>query len=257
LRVRLKAWLEHHDSITEQGQFWVLPLALSLPDRLFLLIETLREFKPDIIVTDTLNAYFGGGDENSTQDMSRWCAAVRYLRDELGCAVVVIHHTGHGDAGRERGSIVLRASADVLIQVAKDEGAGELVGFQVIAARDLEPMEGAIALKLTRHETEWRDEDGEPLVSCVVLAADRSVTLPGRGGRPLGQAQADVLQAVRDLAKAAKPEPNGEAILARHDATALAQERGRSRQSVSSDWQPFACKQHRRLILTTHVSGEP
>ena len=55
---------------------------------------------------------------------------------------------------------MLRATADVLIQVAKDETAGKLVGFQVIAARDLQAMESPIALRLTPHETEWRDDDG-------------------------------------------------------------------------------------------------
>jgi len=148
LRVRLKAWLEHHDGIEEAGDFRVLPLSLSLPERVEELIEALRPLSPDLVALDTLNSYFGRGDENSTQDMSAWCVAVRQLRDALGCAVIVVHHTGHGDSGRERGSIVLRATADVLVQVAKDDGAGELVGFQVIAARDLEPMRAAIALRL-------------------------------------------------------------------------------------------------------------
>ena len=179
LRVRLKAWLEYHDNIEERGYFQILPMALSLPDRVATVAEALHAMAPDIVVTDTLNAYFGAGDENSTQDMSAWCASVRYLRDLLGCSVVVIHHTGHGDSGRERGSIVLRATADVLIQVAKDEVAGELVGFQVIAARDLEPMEAAIPLKLSRHETEWLDEDEQPLTTCVVVGADQPVTFPG------------------------------------------------------------------------------
>jgi hypothetical protein len=181
LRVRLKGWLEYHDSISEPGEFIILPRALSLPDRVASLVEELRTFKPDIIVTDTLNAYFGGGDENSTQDMSTWCAAVRYLRDELGASIVVIHHSGHGESGRERGSIVLRASADVLIQVAKDTQAGELVAFQVIAARDIETMESPIALKLVRHVTDWLDEDGAPMVSCIVQPGSSPVTLPGRG----------------------------------------------------------------------------
>jgi hypothetical protein len=249
LRVRLKAWLEHHDHIEEAGEFHILPQALSLPDQAFGLVEKLRALNPDIVVTDTLNAYFGGGDENSTQDMSVWCGSVRYLRDTLGCSVVVIHHTGHGDSGRERGSIVLRATADVLIQVAKDETAGELIGFQVIAARDLEPMESAIALKLARHETEWLDEDGQPLATCVVLAADQPVTLPGRGGRPLGEAQSAVLQAAQELARAAKPEPNGEVLLARHDVAQLAKERSDvSKQSVSSAWGPLAKRGHFRLV---------
>jgi len=245
LRVRLKAWLEHHDNI-EAGEFLVLPLALSLPDRVVELVEALRLFKPDIVVADTLNAYFGAGNENDTQDMSNWCRSVRYLRDSLGCAVVIVHHTGHADSGRERGSIVLRATADVLVQVAKDETAGELIGFQVIAARDLDPMEQAIALRLVRHETEWQDEDSEPIVTCVVQGADSPVTLPGRGGRPLGPAQAAVLQAAQELARAQTPDSLGEVILARGDVAARAKTIADiSRQSISSAWSPLA---HRKLL---------
>lgn len=235
-RVRLKAWLEHHDTLETPGLFRVLPTSLSLPDRVFDVIEALREFSPDIVVTDTLNAYFGGGDENSTQDMTTFCKAVRCLLEELKCSVVVIHHTGH-DSGRERGSIVLRASADVLIQVAKDENGGELVGFQVIAARDMEPMESAIALKLARHETEWVDDEGEPIATCIVKAANEPVTLPGRGVK-LGDVQKVVLRAARDLAKTAIAQ-NGEAFLARMDVAALAKERDStiSKSAISNCWQ--------------------
>jgi hypothetical protein len=249
LRVRLKAWLEHHDSIEDVGYFRILPMALSLPDRVGAVAEALHAMAPDIVVTDTLNAYFGAGDENSTQDMSAWCASVRHLRDLLGCSVVVIHHTGHGDSGRERGSIVLRATADVLIQVAKDETAGELVGFQVIAARDLEPMESPIALKLSRHQTEWLDEDGQPLSTCVVTAAAQPVTLPGRGGRPLGEAQSAVLQAAQELAKAATADNTGEVFLIRSEIAALAKTRNSvSKQSVSSAWAPLSKRGYFRLV---------
>lgn len=248
LKVRLKAWIEEHENIEEAGSFHVFPFALSLPDAAVSLVEILRAFAPNIIVTDTLNAYFGGGDENSTQDMSAFCNSVRYLRNTLGCSVVVIHHTGHGDSGRERGSIVLRASADVLIQVAKDEGAGELVGFQVIAARDLEPMESAIALRLVRHETEWLDDDGEPLVSCVVRAADQPVTLPGRGGKAMGPVQALVLQKTQELARGRENEPNGETILSRHEVAQVLIGQGTSRKSISSAWVPLAARKLIRLI---------
>ena len=73
--------------------------ALSLPARASEVIESLREFAPDIVVTDTLNAFFGGGDENSTQDMSTFCHALRYVRDELACSIVVIHHTDTATQG--------------------------------------------------------------------------------------------------------------------------------------------------------------
>jgi hypothetical protein len=248
LRVRLKAWLETHDNIEEPGDFRILPLAISLPERASQLIETLRPMAPDIIVTDTLNAYFGGGDENSTQDMSVFCAAVRLLQEELGCTVIVIHHTGHGDSGRERGSIVLRASADVLVQVAKDEAAGELVGFQVIAARDLEPMQEPIPLRLVRHPTEWRDDDGEPLVTCVVQPAHQPVTLPGRGGQPLGTAQATVLKAAQELAKAATPDRSGEVLLARHEIAEMAKERGVGKTAIANCWQRMEARGYWRRV---------
>jgi hypothetical protein len=249
LKVRLKAWLEHHDNIEGQGEFRILPHALSLPDRVHWLVEMLQQQPPDIVVIDTLNAYFGDGDENTTQDMTSWCNAVRYVRDNLGCSVVIIHHTGHGDSGRERGSSVLRASADVLVQVAKDEGAGKLIGFQVISARDLEPMESAISLRLARHETGLLDEDGQPLVSCVVLAGNQPVTLPGRGGHKLGPVQAAVLEAAHELASGGAPDGKGEVIVARHAVAELLKDRdGRSRQSVSSAWQPLADRKLLRLV---------
>jgi len=258
-RVRLKAWLEHYDNIAEPPKFHVLPMAVSIPDRCAGLIEALRPLAPDIVVTDTLNAYFGAGDENTTKDMSIFVSAVRNLRDELGCSVVIIHHTGHGDSSRERGSIVLRASADVVIQVAKDETAGQLVGFQVIAARDLEPMESAIPLRLARHETEWIDEDGKPLVSCVVLAGDQPVTLPGRGGKPLGEAQSTVLAVARELAQAKTPDKAGIVLLARTDIAKVAKERGVSKTAIYNCWKSLSNRGFFRMLEPGAISirGQP
>lgn len=248
LRVRLKAWLEYHDSVTEKGAFIILPRPVSLPDQVLEVVEKLREFAPDIVVTDTLNAFFGGGDENSTQDMTKFCEAIRILRDELHTSVVIIHHSGHGAEGRERGSIVLRASADVLIQVAKDEGAGELVGFQVVAARDIEPMQEPISLRLRRHTTEWKDEDGEALITCVVQPGNMPVTLPGRGGKPLGPAQKQLLHIIQELAKGKPVEPSGEVMLARHDVVEVAKAQGMKKQSISSAWPSLSERKLIRLV---------
>jgi hypothetical protein len=255
LRVRLKAWLEHHDRRPGEGTFRIFPGALGLPETAVELAEALREFAPDGLVVDTLNAYFGPGDENATQDMTAFCAAVRYLRDALGCSVYVIHHSGHADSGRERGSIVLRASADVLIQVAKGgDESPDLVGFQVIAARDLEPMPEAISLRLSRHHTEWTDSEGIPLASCIVSAASQTVTLPGRGPKPLGEAQAGVLAIIRELASAAQPSQSGEIILARSEISQLAKSRAISKSSLHSAWASLANRGHIRLIEPASVA---
>lgn len=247
LKVRLRGWIEHHDSVAEPGEFRILPEAMSLPDNAAELVEVMTPFRPDIVVIDTLNTYFGGSDENSTQDMTRFCHAVRRLRDAIGCSVVVIHHTGHGDQTRERGSIVLRASADVLIQVAKDESGSGNVGFQVIAARDMESMNEPLALRLRRVDTCWLDDEDQKLVTCIVEAADGHVTLAGRS-KPLGAAQSVVIEVARKLARQGTPDEHGEVLLQRIHVAAVAKEQGVSRQSISSAWAALHSRRLLRLI---------
>ena len=95
---------------------------------------------------------------------------------------------------------MLRATADVLIRVEKSGANGDLVGFQVISGRDIEPMEAPISLRLVRHETEWEDKDGSPLVSCIVQTSDEPATFAGSRQKGLGPAQTQVLQAAQKLA---------------------------------------------------------
>jgi hypothetical protein len=246
-RVRLRGWIEHHDNIEHAGEFRILPEALSLPERVTEVIEALREFAPEIVVLDTLNAHFGAGDENSTQDMTKFVAAVRYIRDELKCCVCVIHHTGHGNQDRERGSIALRGAADVMIQVGRDENGSNHIGFQVVAARDMESMSQALALKLRHVETSWLDDEGQGIDTCIVESADAPVTLAGRA-KPLGSAQAVVLEVARKLAKQGTPDARGEVLLTRLDVAAVAKEQGVSKQSVSSAWPALANRKYIRLI---------
>jgi hypothetical protein len=248
LRVRLHAWLQHHDTAELTGAFKVLPRSLSLPDKVEELIEALRDFKPDVVAPDTLNAFFGPGDENSTQDMTHFVAACRRLREALSCTVLVLHHTALADSGRERGSGVLRGAADVVIQVGKDESGSGCIGFQVVTGRDIEPMEQPVGLRLRKVETDWLDDDGIPLTTCVVECATQPVTLPGRGARPLGEAQSTILTVARELAAKATADAFGWVLLARSDVASAAKARGVARQSISSAWQPLAARGYLRLI---------
>lgn len=220
LRVRLHAW-RHTHKVPLRGDMQILPVALALVAELEPILQTLQEVRPDVVFVDTLNAYFGGGDENSTQDMTAWVNAVRQLRDSLGCAVVVIHHTGHADQSRERGSIALRGAADVVLQVARDESGSGLVGLQVVAARDMETWTEPLSLRLKSVTTDWADDDGQPLHTCIVEKADQSVTLPGRARRS-SPSQAAILTAAMALAG-----PDG--LVARIDLIQHAMQSGVSR----------------------------
>lgn len=257
LKLRLHAWRQHHDTAQMLGNFRVLPESLSLPDRAGEVVEALRTFSPDIVVADTLNAYFGAGDENSTADMTRFCSSVRYIRDELRCTVVIIHHTGLGNQTRERGSIVLRASADVVIQIGRDENDPSLVGFQVVAARDMETMAEPIALHLRRVETDWLDDDGKAMTTCIVEAAHSPVSLAGRGGKPLGGRQRELIDIAREFARARGGK--GEVIIPRLDISQEAQRRGIPKQTISSAWEPLEARGYWRRLepgsIAIQVSG--
>lgn len=78
---------------------------------------------PRLIVIDTLARNFGPGDENSTMDMSKFVASVDRLKERYpGCTIIIIHHTGHSDKQRSRGSMVLNGALDVEYRITKEDG---------------------------------------------------------------------------------------------------------------------------------------
>jgi hypothetical protein len=70
----------------------------------------------DLLVIDTLHTATAGADENSAQDMGRVLQAVKLAVKELGCAVLVVHHTNKSGNG-ERGSSALRGAMDFMLKV--------------------------------------------------------------------------------------------------------------------------------------------
>ncbi|WP_303810171.1 AAA family ATPase [Sandarakinorhabdus limnophila] len=76
---------------------------------------------PALIEIDTLARNFGPGDENQTKDMVSFVAAIDNLKAEFpGCAAMIVHHSGHADKDRARGSIALKASLEGEYRIQKD-----------------------------------------------------------------------------------------------------------------------------------------
>lgn len=69
----------------------------------------------DILIIDTMHSATVGADENSAQDMGRVLNSAKFAIRELGCAVLLIHHSNKAGTG-ERGSSALRGAMDVLIE---------------------------------------------------------------------------------------------------------------------------------------------
>ena len=87
------------------------------------LLEELRTIAKEadlplaLVVFDTLSRSIAGGDENSAEDMTRAIAAADAIRDELGAAVAIVHHSGKDATRGARGHSSLFAAADTVLSV--------------------------------------------------------------------------------------------------------------------------------------------
>lgn len=134
--------------------------------------------RPVLVVLDTMARTLVGGDENSAQDVGQFVAAVDRLRVTLGCAVLVVHHTGKGkNSGAERGSSALRGAADVMM---KTTNAGNPYAFTLTCekAKDFEAFK-PIHLELQQAQV-GTDEDGKPITSCFVMLGERRGRIDNR-----------------------------------------------------------------------------
>ena len=126
---RFAAWSEYHGISLEDvplyksdtaACFCDAPSAQAVVKAVQQLVEETGE-TPALIIIDTLARNFGGGDENSTQDMSKFIQHIDMLKDIWSAAVIIVHHTGHSNDNRARGSSVLTAALDHEYQINKKD----------------------------------------------------------------------------------------------------------------------------------------
>ena len=118
LSKRFKAWFQHHGEAMRNIAVSTVPLELCDPKNVDTLIDDILALLASlqqeslVIVLDTLSTHFGSGDENKTSDMRTFMQAIRRLRISTKATILVIHHVGHGNKDRERGSIALPNDVD-------------------------------------------------------------------------------------------------------------------------------------------------
>lgn len=150
LKQRVQALISAYDVSLEQvgDRFQVfgdVPNLASLddPTSVLRLVEEYRERGlplPQVVVIDTLARAIPGSDENSARDAGQVIAALDYLKNELGCAVIVVHHTGKsGDS--ERGSSAFKGAMDALFKVKKTDSGGSFEAGKIKDAEDFNPID--------------------------------------------------------------------------------------------------------------------
>jgi hypothetical protein len=174
---RIRAWSKHHGVGLAGVPLYLAPaVAIPEPADLVSLITAIDTGisaigKPVMIVLDTLARCFGGGDENSTQDMSKFVTACDAIRQRYACTILIVHHTGHGDKSRARGAIALKAALDAEYRLANENG----MLLTVTKMKDAEtPL--PLGLRLIAVELPGlRDDYDNPVTSAAVEVIDADV----------------------------------------------------------------------------------
>lgn len=136
-KYRVHVWLAKR-SEGRQARFWTIPVGvpLSTPEGLANALAAINSLpvKPGLIVIDTLNRHFGPGDENSSQDMTRFVQAVDALRAHTRAHIAIVHHSGKDAEKGARGSSALLGAVDNEFRITRTEGT-QICQIECTAAR--------------------------------------------------------------------------------------------------------------------------
>ena len=126
IKRRIKAWEKQNGVKVPRGALMISDRAAALTDAGSLaqvlegISETLEQCGgelPVLILIDTLARNFGPGNENATQDMNLFVQALDRLKDATRACVITVHHTGHAEKVRARGSMALKGALDAEFRV--------------------------------------------------------------------------------------------------------------------------------------------
>lgn len=193
---RLQAWCQVNGVERPELPLYVsnMPAAMTDRENLATVLQVIEATgqRPKLVILDTVARNFGPGDENATKDMSAFVAACDEIRLAHGCAVMLVHHVGHGDQSRARGSSVLNGAIDSAFRVDKD-----LTGTVTVECTKQKdaPEPEPFAFKFRTVELGFDNDDGTPATSAVLHPAD----MPKGNIKPQGKNQTAAFEALRKL----------------------------------------------------------
>lgn len=155
MHARVHAWCTEHHVDPRDLDAWIgfrrVPFDITDAEMHRTVREELesKQLTPSLVVLDTLSANAPSGfDESKTAAMKMLLDGARAMRDDFGCSVLFIHHTGW-DETRERGSSDLRAAMDVSLSLKAI--AGDVRELRVEKARDFTIPDPFRLVLRTRH----------------------------------------------------------------------------------------------------------
>lgn len=153
-----------------------------------------------VLCIDTLNRAAPGIDENDSRHMGEVISAAKALQTELGGLVLLVHHTGKDLTKGLRGHSSLLAALDCAIEVSRE---GDRRAWRVFKSKDgVDGKSHPFTLQVVEL---GKDDEGEPLTSCVVRPEEPADDAVRRALPPKGGNQKIVLDVVSELLQAVDP----------------------------------------------------
>lgn len=193
---RLTAWAIANKVDLRAAPFFLSSTTTALTDELSraefeaVTAEFIRQFgKPVMVVIDTLARNFGPGDENSSQDMQRAVETIDAIRAMTGAWIIAIHHSGHGDKTRARGSIALRGAADTEYRMGRLNDGGDTMLENTKMKDGNRPA--SMTFRFADVELGVWDENGHEVTSAVLIQSRHDIAdaLPPPSAKGKGRNQ--------------------------------------------------------------------
>jgi hypothetical protein len=199
MKKRVLAWRKHNKIAGGNIRFVLGAVNLFEQDELVFFKDTIAQYQPALVVVDTLQMCIGSANENDGRDMKIIIDGCKLLTRYVNTSVVMVHHTNK-EGIYERGSGVLRNSADTLIKIVRED---DLARVSSEKTKDDKPFP-AYHLAPVTIDLGYADDEGQPVTS-LVLVPDEKIQ---EDGEILTELQQRVLNtiavesmSVRDMAQ--------------------------------------------------------
>lgn len=135
---RVSAWEKTHLNGNTAEKFYLadpVPLISEKPEPFIANALRASPGGYQMVIIDTVGRSLQGVNENAQEYASAFTNLVQVIQKELGASVLALHHVGHNDTGRARGSSVFGADADTIIKLERP-GGGDLISMTMTKQKD-------------------------------------------------------------------------------------------------------------------------
>jgi hypothetical protein len=229
---RAEAWMQQHGQGQELEDLQLLALEsvanLNAEEEMAGLQQAIEEagIRPALVIVDTFSKFSAGLDENSNQEVAEYLSKLTVgVRERYCSTVLLVAHSGHGDAKRPRGASALMANPDAEYIVQRPDVQAMAVTVTRERFKDTASM-SPLGYEAVEVDLGRIDRYGEAVKSLVMKSTD--VIVATKRIEPAGKVQRIILEALRSRQRASE----SPLVWTMADLRQVGKECGQSKQSV-------------------------